>query len=395
MALGAGRTLAFDLGGGSLEVMVGDAAGMRWAESFPLGAARLTTAIARHDPMTRTERREVKTLVEELLGPVAETVRRLKPVRCVAAGGTAGALARLMAAKRWSPVPASLNQATMELGELRVLSRVLCDATLEERLSMPAMDARRADLLHVGSVVLLAAASAFDAPSIVHSEWGLREGVVIDALDLDLPSTPEEIRTASISRVCRLWGLDEAHARGVRDVALLLFDETRRLHRLGDRERELLADAALLHDIGVRVSPDHHHKHGAYLIEHAGLRGFSPDEVAMISSQVRFHRGSGPKASFPSYAALQGDDRHAAASLIGLLRIAHGLRRGGDFDVEAIEVTTRKGKLAIGVRGSSNPQAAVEEAQERADVLSRALGIDVEVSVSASAAAGKSPASSA
>jgi exopolyphosphatase/guanosine-5'-triphosphate,3'-diphosphate pyrophosphatase len=395
VALGAGRTLAFDLGGGSLEVVVGDGSGVRWAESFPLGAARLTTAIARHDPMTRAERREVKALVEELLGPVADTVQRLQPVRCVAAGGTAGALVRLLAAKRWNPVPASLNQARMPLGDLRSLSRVLCDASLEDRLSMPAMDARRADLMHVGSVVLLAAASTLGVTEIVHSEWGLREGVVIDELGLDLASTPEEIRTASISRLCRLWGLDEAHARGVRDVALLLFDETRRLHHLGSRERELLADAAILHDIGVRVSPDHHHKHGAYLIEHAGLRGFSPDEIAIIASLVRFHRGSGPKTSFPSYAALQGDDRQAAAVMIGLLRVAHALRNGGDFDVEAIDVTTRKGSLALGVRGSSNPQAAAEEAQERAEVLARALGVDVEVSVFDSEAAGKSPTRSA
>jgi exopolyphosphatase/guanosine-5'-triphosphate,3'-diphosphate pyrophosphatase len=345
--------------------------------------------------MTRTERREVKALVEEMLSPVADTVRRLEPVRCVAAGGTAGALVRLMAAKRWNPVPASLNQATMKLGELRALSRVLCDASFEERLAMPAIDARRADLLHVGSVVLLAAASTLGATEIVHSEWGLREGVVIDELDLDLASTPAEIRTASISRVCRLWGLDEAHERGVRDVALLLFDETQRLHRLGARERELLDDAAILHDIGVRVSPDHHHKHGAYLIEHAGLRGFSPDEIAIISSLVRFHRGAGPKTSFPSYAALQGNDRRAAAVMIGLLRIAHALRNGGDFDVEAIDITARKGKLAIGVSGSSNPQAAAEEAKERADVLARALGVEVDVLVSDSAVAGKSPTRSA
>lgn len=385
VALGPGSTLAFDLGGGSLEVVIGDSSGMRWAETFPLGAARLATAIAHHDPMSRAERREVKALVEDLLGPISETVSRLGPVRWVASGGTTGALARLLAGKRWSPVPASLNQATIELAELRALSRVLCDASLEERLAMPAMDARRADLLHVGSVVLLAAASTLGVREIVHSEWGLREGVVIDELHLDLATTPDELRTAQIARLVRVWGLDEAHARGVRDVALVLFDETRRLHRLGDRERELLAHAAILHDVGVRVSPDHHHKHGAYLIEHAGLRGFSPDEVAIMSSLVRFHRGGFPKTSFSSFAALEDGDRRAASVLIGLLRIAHGLRRGGDFDVEAIEVTTRKGTLSIGVRGSSNPVAAAEEAQDRADVLSKALGVEVEVLESAAA----------
>jgi exopolyphosphatase / guanosine-5'-triphosphate,3'-diphosphate pyrophosphatase len=381
VALGEGNTLAFDLGGGSLEVVVGDRSRTAWAESFPLGAARLTQSFAKHDPITRSERREIRAHVEELLEPVSATIARHDPVRCIAAGGTAGALARLMVAPRWSPVPSSLNQYSMPVADLRSLSRTLCAASLEERLAMPAMDARRADLIHVGSIVLSAAASTFGIEQIVHSEWGLREGVVIDELGLEPPASPDRLREASIARLVRAWGPDAEHASVVRDLALSLFDETQVLHGLGRNDRELLAHGAAVHDIGVRVSPDHHHKHGAYLVEHAGLRGFSPDEVATIASLVRFHRGSGSKSSYPPFAGLTPEGRQSCSVLIGLLRIAHALRRGAGNDGEIVRASLRKGGVRIAVSGAPDLQAAVDEARERADVLSRALDMGVEVVV--------------
>jgi exopolyphosphatase / guanosine-5'-triphosphate,3'-diphosphate pyrophosphatase len=379
VALGEGATLAFDLGGGSLEVVIGDRSGLRWAESFPLGAARLNRALAKHDPITRSERREIRALVEKLLKPVAEIVAGFDPVRCIAAGGTAGALGRLLAAPRWNPVPSSLNQYAMPLEDLRDLSRTLCAASLEERLGIRAMDVRRADLLHVGSVVLAAAASMFGIDEILHSEWGLREGVVIDELGIDPPGSPEALRASSIARLGSAWGLDAAHVGTVRRLALSLFDETRELHGLGDTDRELLAHGATLHDIGVRVSPDHHHKHGAYLVEHAGLRGFSPEEVATIASLVRFHRGSGPKASYTPFEGLDADRRRSSAVLAGLLRIAHALRRGAGEESEVVHAVVRKGRVRITVGGTSDLRAALDEAQERSDVLSRALDSQVEL----------------
>jgi exopolyphosphatase/guanosine-5'-triphosphate,3'-diphosphate pyrophosphatase len=381
VAFGEGAALAFDLGGGSLEVMVGDRQGSAWAESFPLGAARLTRALARHDPITRTERRAVRNLVREHLEPAAADVARFEPVRCIASGGTAGALARLLAARRWRPVPSSLNQATMALDELRGLARVLPAATLEERLAMEAMDARRADLLHVGSVVLATAASVFGVTEVVHSEWGLREGVVLDELGIAPPAEPLAMRQAAVERLRVTWGLDPVHVAGVRGLAWGLFDDTAALHDLGPVDRELLGHAATLHDVGTSVSPDHHHKHGAYLVEHAGLRGFDPFEVATIASLVRFHRGGPPKLAYPPFAGLEPERRRACAVGIGLLRIAHALRRGSEDQRERVRASHAGGRITIEVGGAPGLEGAVDEAQDRADVLAKALDAQVVVTI--------------
>jgi tetratricopeptide (TPR) repeat protein len=75
------------------------------------------------DPMPREERRAIKHLVREQLGPAKERSAAPDGTPCIAAGGTAGALARLLAAERWPTPPASLNQLTVEVGALDGLAR--------------------------------------------------------------------------------------------------------------------------------------------------------------------------------------------------------------------------------------------------------------------------------
>jgi len=266
-----------------------------------------------------------------------------------------------------------LNQFRVTSTALGDVARVLCTSTSEERLALPGIDERRADLLPTGAVVLTAALSAFGATAAIHSEWGLREGVVLRALGAPIPSDPGALRHAAVDRLASRWHLDDQHSATVRRHAETLFDETQPIHDLGAGERELLGAASRLHDVGTRISVDKHHKHGAYIVEHAGLRGFSPDEVALLACLVRFQRGSAPRASYPPYAALLPSEREACRILVGLLRVAHALARGGADDVTSIRVDTRGEELVVRIEGG-NPVHAVADANEHAALLARTLG---------------------
>jgi len=369
--------VALDLGGGSLEVAVVESGSVRWTDTFPLGAARVARMMVAGDPMTRGERREIRRAVRDLLEPALADADVPRAPLCVAAGGTAGALARLLAAERWPSPPSSLNQFELRIDDLNDLARALGAADLETRLQMPAIDERRVDLLPSGAVVLAAALQVLGAGSAVHSEWGLREGVILQELGFEAPASPAELRRRSVARLATQWGVGGPHIEWVRKHALWLFQHTRELHGLSDVERELLEQTSTIHDIGTRISPDKHHRHGAYLVEHGGLRGFTPVEVATMASMVRFHRGNGPKPSYPPYAGLTEDERLVCRVLTGILRIAHGLGRGGESDVVESRVEVRRKELVISVAGASNPEGAVAEAEERADVLAKALGTKI------------------
>jgi exopolyphosphatase/guanosine-5'-triphosphate,3'-diphosphate pyrophosphatase len=366
--------IALDLGGGSLEIAIVEDGRVRWTETFPLGAARVSRTMVAGDPMTRDERRAIRQTVRDLLTPAIEAARLPAQAMTVAAGGTAGALARLLAADRWPTPLSSLNQFEFTTEDLWNLARTLASADVETRLRMPAIDERRVDLLPAGAITLATTLQLLGSESAIHSEWGLREGVILQEIGADPPASPNELRHDAIARLARRWGVEAPHIEWVRKHALKLFDRTRELHDLSDLERELLDYATTIHDIGVRISPDKHHRHGAYLIEHGGMRGFSPIEVAIMASMIRFHRGSGPKASYPAYAGLTDVERRACRVLTGILRIAHGLGRGGEADVEELGIEVRPKEVVISVAGASNPEGAVAEAEERAAVLAKVLG---------------------
>jgi exopolyphosphatase/guanosine-5'-triphosphate,3'-diphosphate pyrophosphatase len=383
VAIGRGPTLLLDLGGGSLEVALADAQGLRWGVSLPIGAGRLTGLLVRHDPPTRADRKRVRAAVDEAIEGVVEEVRAAGPVRCIASGGTAGALARLVAARRWAAPPSSLNQLVVTVEEFREVTRELADLSLDDRLRLPGIDERRAELLPAGGWILTGAAAALGAVELTHSEWGLREGAVLDELGLaDLPSPPPpELRRRSVERLVRAWGEDPAHVGQVARLATRLFDETRALHGLGPAEREWLGHAATLHEIGTAVSPARFHKHGAYLVENAGLRGFGPGEIAMIASIVRFQRGKDPRPVYPSFAGMTQPERDACVTLTGLLRIAHAVARGPEGDELRLGARVRDGALRILVDGAADPQGAVAEANASATLLQRSLGSDVEIAL--------------
>jgi exopolyphosphatase/guanosine-5'-triphosphate,3'-diphosphate pyrophosphatase len=370
--------LAFDLGGGSLEIALVEGDTIRWTDTYPLGAARLARTLGGRDPVGNTTRREMRRFTRSLLEPARAELGDLVPSDpvAVAAGGTAGAMAKLRISERWPEPPASLNQFELGTDDLVDLSKTLCALPTDERLDLPGIDDRRVDILPAGAVVLATALGVFGVTKAIHSEWGLREGVVLLERGERPAPSPADLRAASIQRLAATWESDASHATAVRRIAEQLFDETVELHGLEDDRRALLGFAALVHDVGTQISPNKHHRHSAYLIEHAGLRGFDPWEVAMMASIVRFHRGSGPKTSFPPYAALSATDRAACQVLIGLLRIAHGLGRGSEDDVRDVQAKVTKRELVIHVRGE-RPEGAILDAEEHANVLGRALGCAV------------------
>jgi len=182
LALGPEPVLGLDLGGGSLELAVGSASGIRAEVTLPLGAVRLHGELVRHDPMTPGEAEALRDRVRDALAPHVAQIRELEPVRAIATGGIVRALARLIVEKRTrkarpeGSVPVS-GDALLELArELEVSSHAA-------RLAMRGVRRRRADLLPTGAVVLTTLAAELGLDGYTICDWGLREGVLLDAVE--------------------------------------------------------------------------------------------------------------------------------------------------------------------------------------------------------------------
>jgi len=353
-----GPALCLDLGGGSLEVTVGGQTGMLRAASVELGVARLTAELVRHDPPSDNDLRRLRKRVTSVLAPIADEMAPFHPAMAVGTSGTICDLARMAAARRTGVVPASLNQLTVRRDELLAVHDDIVANPASKRAKMTGLDARRADQIPAGSMVLITALELFGVPELTVSEWALREGMVIDLISHADPAEWSgdfhDIRRRSVLHLARRCNWDEAHGRQVARLATRLFDLTAPLHGLGEDDREFLEYAGLLHDIGHHVSIESHHKHTAYLIQNGGLRGFDHEEVDALAALARYHRRSEPKPAHEPFASLDADRQHRVTALASLLRLAEGLDFGHSGSVDDVDVTIGKNVVRVTILGTDD-----------------------------------------
>jgi exopolyphosphatase/guanosine-5'-triphosphate,3'-diphosphate pyrophosphatase len=375
--------LAFDLGGGSLEVMVGDRQGLRWSASVKLGVARLTTELVRGDPPTNGDVRRLRERFTAGLAPLADEVARFHPGIAIGTSGTLCTLARMVAARRGGTIPVSVNQLRFDREELLAVHKEILAAPAAARSKLAGLDSGRADIIPAGSLFLLTAMEVFGFEELTVGEWALREGIVLDAIRhhdaADWSGDPRAIRRASVLELCRRCNWDEVHSRQVARLAVSLFDQTVPLHGFGGVERELLEHASLLHDIGAHVSNESHHKHTAYLVQNGRLRGFSPEEVDVLAALGRFHRGGDPRTSREPMTSLSPEWQEKVPPLAALLRIADGLDRTRSGAVRAADLQLNGTRARLAVTSSGDVDVDVWGARRKRELFEKVFERRLEV----------------
>ncbi len=378
--------LCIDIGGGSVELMIGDTSGLRWAESVPLGVGRLTAELVHDDPPSKSDRKLLEKRVQTTLEPFVDEVHRRAPQMCVGTSGTINDLATMAVAFDIGALPSSTNELRVTTEQLRKLHDHIMSVKTSERRKLPGLEEKRAELVPAGSTLLTVALETFGVDTLIVSDWALREGIVLDAVrthdPADFAEEPRALRKASVTNLARRCNSDEAHTAQVAKLALTLFDQTEALHGLSADDREMLEYTALLHDIGQHVSRKGHHRHAAYLVENGQLRGFSPSEVAYLAALVRHHRRGEPKASEPRYAALDDEHRDRLRKLDALFRVADGLDRGRQNVVDDVRVDIGTDLVMLRLTTRSDAELSMWGARRRRELFEKVYGREVEIVVS-------------
>ncbi len=337
-----------DLGGGSLQLVRVVDRLPRDSGSWGLGSVRMTERFLPGPGPAK--RRQLEELREHVAGELARapwlerTGRRL-----VGLGGTVRNLA--VAAQRALGRPTNgVQGTTIERDVLDELVQRLAALPVCERSRVPGIKQVRADVILAGALVVLAVLDVAGFDELEVTEAGLREGVFFERHLHGGAGEPlfADVRRSSVLNLAARYHMDAAHTRHVAALALGMFDQLARLGlHAGDRlERELLWSACVLHDIGMSVDYDDHHKHSRYLILNGGLPGFSPTEVAIVAQAARYHRKGLPEPG-PLGPLFGEGDRERLDRCAVLLRLAEDLERSRDQLVRDTILSKRNGDVQL------------------------------------------------
>ncbi len=328
-AIDLGKTpkLLIDIGGGSVEFVVGNAAEASILESRKLGAARLTAGFVKSDPISKADRKALKAHFHSELDPLLKQIRSLKPTQVIGTSGTMENLAQLCGDTDENGKPI-ITRKSFD----RVLKQlIVSDAGKREKMS--GLDSHRKEQIVAAALLVDFVMEELSVREIGLCNSALREGILLDHLSRHMPDVQirnevPDPRRRSVIDLARRCHWHEKHSLQVAYLTLRLFDQLHDLHALGKSERELIEYAALLHDIGWHIAPEGHHKHSMYLILNSDLRKyFDAQEVGVIANIARYHRKRPPTVEHASYAALSKQNRRAVDVGAALLRVADGMDR--------------------------------------------------------------------
>ena len=278
----SGRRLVIDIGGGSTELIIGEEFEPIHTESLQMGCVAYSKAFFPNGEINQKDFDKAVVAARKELSGIANTYRTAGWDTVVGSSGTIKACRQITVNMGWSDDKENLTREGLDklkekLLKFKHVSEVDFDGLKDDRRWV----------LPAGLAILYAIFEVLEIDKLVYSDGALREGVMYDLLGR---FQHEDVRDRSVQALMGRYGADLKQARRVDETAQLLFARVAEQLGFNTEDRDLLRRAAYLHEIGLAISHGGYHRHGAYLLQHSDIPGFSQIDQIHLSHLVGHHR---------------------------------------------------------------------------------------------------------
>jgi len=349
------KRLVIDIGGGSTEIIVGQNFKPITLESLSLGCVSLTKSYFADGKITSARYASAYTYARLKLLDIESHINIYSWQDVVGASGTARVIKEVCEATGFGVdkiTPAGIKWQKKHLLKLGDVTKIdLDEVNLSRRSIYPA-----------GLAIMEAIFDAFEITEMQYCDWALREGLIYDLLGRN---QQEDIRSRTLNAIIKRSDIDTKYALQIQNTALNIFNQVSAAWNLTENwQQELLSWATKIHEVGRAIAHHNYHKHGAYLIKHADLAGFSTQDQNMLALLVRFQKSKIKLEKFAEFNEMQGN----LVKLCILLRLAIILNhvRNQD-DTGAIKFMAQEHSLTIKFDDNylaSNPLTVAKLEQE-------------------------------
>ena len=332
------QRLVMDIGGGSTEFIIGAGFLPLERESLQMGAIATTRRFFADGKLTRARWDAARTEITAEFQQFALAYRNLGWQEVYGSSGTIKAVAEV--AEEMDLARGAITDDALSA----IRERLLGFERIED-IRLPGLSADRRPIIAGGLLILDAAFNELDLRRMAVSDNALREGVLHDMLGRGTDSDPSD---DSIRALADRYDVDRDQAERVEATALDLFDRVAANWQLDEDDRRLLAWSARVHEIGLAVAHSQYHQHGAYLLQHSDIAGFSRTEQQFLAALVRNQRRGLHLRSFEGL-----PERLAASALrcARLLRLSVLLHRSHDpRQIPVAELVADGARMLLGFR---------------------------------------------
>lgn len=329
-----GKFAIVDVGGGSTEILICQGRKIIFAESFPLGTARLQQIFLKRSPPKKDNVKQLRAYIRSAIVPrLRESGIRKVPV-ILGASGTVRAVSNLVRKRGMG--------REIDAKFLRALNEHMVTMSTTQLLGIPGMESDRVDMILAGSLLLEEISSTLSSKAIRPTMFSLRDGILAEQLEVYSQQQPSHLALHIEDLVSRAksFGLAESTIRRNIAMAERLYDATKRIHKMKPEWRAYLIAATILRKTGEAISPANHNEHSAYIVRNAQLPSMLAWETEFIALLCLHYDHK--KVELSASPAMSLARRTAFMKLLSLLRL-----------VDAFDSDPRTRTEILGIRGTS------------------------------------------
>ena len=336
LATKEGKRLVVDIGGGSTELIIGQGMRPSRRESLYTGCVSASKRFFSNGKITKKAMKAAELEAALTLFPQAADFKAGQWDEAIGCSGTIKAIASIVSQQGWCMEGISYKS-------LQKLRSALLNAKHIDKIKLAGLSERRTAVIAGGLCVLLAIFKTLKIELMQVSEQSMREGLLYDLVGR---ITHQDVRDATVEAAMTRWSVDIEQAQRIANTVERLYHSTSRQWSIdAEHIRPLVKWASMLHEIGLQVSHNNYHKHGAYILANADMQGFSQQEQALLAALVLSHRS---KFRINHFKQLMKPFIKAGKLMCVLLRIAVLLHRGRtDQLIPEIDIKANKKNIHL------------------------------------------------
>lgn len=325
------RALIVSLTSGAVEVSIYEEGQLKFTEQAKIGSLRLRETLGELESKTIDFPEIMEQFIDNKLYSIKSTIENLDIEYFVGLGGELKTIFNIIRTKN------NLNKQKyfsekenfIEREDFIKFYKDIRNMTNDQIRFTYGVSYKTAELILPSILIFYCFLKITKNKSIQIPMVSLKKGILYDLAEelLDIDKRKESLNhiISSVWYIGKKYRIDKKHASFVENIALSIFDQTKKLHKLGEKERLYLQVASILHDVGIFVDASNHCEQSYNIIQSQNIIGFSNKDLLLTANIAKYHSEEIPMESHKNYYMLSDQDKMTVSILSAILRLAEAL----------------------------------------------------------------------
>jgi len=369
------QSLIVNITSGAVETSIYEDGKLKFTEHVKVGSLRIKEALSELETKTIEFPEVMEEYIESKIYALRPQIGKFEIHHFLGIGGELNTICGIIRKKKGF----SKKDYYIKKEELVALTKEISNMDNFQIKTTFGLSNKKAELLLPSILIFYCFLKMTKAEGIQIPKLSLRQGILYDLSDeiLNIPRKKELINDiiTSVWYLGEKYQIDKEHAIFVEKFSLKIFDSTKRLHKLGDKERLYLQVAAILHDVGVFISANNHNFHSYNIIRAQSIIGFSDIAIDLIASAARYHSEEIPTEVHKNYRYLNDADKMVVSTLAAILKLSEALDISHMQKIKEVKLIGTRDNLFFNLKSEGDLLLEEWDFSKHVDFFEEVIGV--------------------